>query len=29
MQSELVIKENELTDPANYPEDMRALVEDF
>ena len=29
MQSELVIKENELIDPANYPEDQRALVEDF
>ncbi|MBP3782680.1 MAG: hypothetical protein J6I68_05475, partial [Butyrivibrio sp.] len=29
MQSDLVIKENELIDPANYPEDQRALVEDF
>ncbi len=29
MQSDLVIKENELIDPADYPEDQRALVEDF
>ena len=29
MQSDLVIKENELIDPANYPEDQRSLVEDF
>ena len=29
MQSDLVIKENELIDPSNYPEDQRSLVEDF
>ena len=29
MQSELVIKENELIDPSDYPEDQRSLVEDF
>ena len=29
MQSDLVIRENELIDPANYPEDQRGLVEDF
>ena len=29
MQSDLVIKENELIDPSDYPEDQRALVEDF
>ena len=29
MQSDLVIKENELLDPSNYPEDQRRLVEDF
>ncbi|MBR6848641.1 MAG: GGDEF domain-containing protein [Lachnospiraceae bacterium] len=29
MQSDLVIKENELIDPANYPEDQRKLVDDF
>ncbi len=29
MQSELVIKENELIDPLNYPEDQRSLVDDF
>ena len=29
MQSDLIIKENELIDPSNYPEDQRALVEDF
>ncbi|MCR4643631.1 MAG: GGDEF domain-containing protein [Lachnospiraceae bacterium] len=29
MQSDLVIKENELIDPSNYPEDQRGLVEDF
>ncbi|WP_024865593.1 GGDEF domain-containing protein [Butyrivibrio sp. FCS014] len=29
MQSELVIKENELLDPSNYPEEQRSLVEDF
>ena len=29
MQSGLVIKENELIDPANYPEDQRKLVDDF
>ncbi|MCR4749110.1 MAG: hypothetical protein K5877_04800 [Lachnospiraceae bacterium] len=29
MQSDLVIKENELIDPSNYPEDQRNLVEDF
>ena len=29
MQSDLVIKENELLDPSNYPEDQRKLVEDF
>ena len=29
MQSDLVIKENELIDPANYPEDQRGLVADF
>ncbi|MCR5178866.1 MAG: GGDEF domain-containing protein [Lachnospiraceae bacterium] len=29
MQSDLVIKENELIDPQNYPEDQRGLVEDF
>ncbi len=29
MQSDLVIKENELIDPANYPEDQHKLVDDF
>ena len=29
MQSDLVIKENELIDPSTYPEDQRSLVEDF
>ena len=29
MQSDLVIKENELIDPSNYPEDQRSLVNDF
>ncbi len=29
MQSGLVKKENELIDPANYPEDQRKLVDDF
>ena len=29
MQSDLVIKENELIDPLNYPEDRRSLVDDF
>jgi diguanylate cyclase (GGDEF)-like protein len=29
MQSDLVIKENELIDPSDYPEDQRSLVEDF
>lgn len=29
MQSDLVIKENELIDPSNYPEDQRNLVEDL
>ncbi len=29
MQSDLVIRENELIDPANYPEDQHGLVEDF
>ncbi|MCR4755062.1 MAG: GGDEF domain-containing protein [Lachnospiraceae bacterium] len=29
MQSDLVIKENELIDPSIYPEDQRNLVEDF
>ncbi len=29
MQSDLVIKENELIDPSNYPKDQRDLVEDF
>ena len=29
MQSDLAIKENELLDPSNYPEDQRRLVEDF
>ncbi len=29
MQSDLVIKENELIDPLDYPEDQRSLVEDF
>ncbi len=29
MQSDLVIKENELLDPSDYPEDQRGLVEDF
>ncbi|MCR4715991.1 MAG: GGDEF domain-containing protein [Lachnospiraceae bacterium] len=29
MQSDLIIKENELLDPKNYPEDQRALVDDF
>ena len=29
MQSDLVIKENELIDPLNYPEDRRGLVDDF
>ena len=29
MQSDLVIKENELIDPLNYPEDQRGLVDDF
>ena len=29
MQSELVIKENELIDPSAYPEEQRGLVEDF
>ena len=29
MQSDLIIKENELIDPSNYPEDQRDLVEDF
>ena len=29
MHSDLVIKENELIDPSNYPEDQRDLVEDF
>ena len=29
MQSDLVIKENELLDPSDYPEDQRRLVEDF
>ncbi len=29
MQSDLVIKENELIDPADYPEDQCALVEEF
>ena len=29
MQSDLVIKENELIDPSNYPEDQRGLVDDF
>lgn len=29
MQSDLVIKENELIDPSNYPEDQHALVDEF
>ncbi|MBQ9443385.1 MAG: GGDEF domain-containing protein [Lachnospiraceae bacterium] len=29
MQSDLVIKENELIDPSNYPEDQLSLVNDF
>ncbi len=29
MQSDLVIKENELLDPSNYPEEQRSLVDDF
>lgn len=29
MQSDLVIKENELIDPLDYPEDQRSLVNDF
>ena len=29
MQSNLVIKENELIDPSDYPEEQRGLVEDF
>ena len=29
MQSDIVIKENELIDPSSYPEEQRALVEDF
>ena len=29
MQSDLVIKENELLDPEAYPEEQRGLVEDF
>ena len=29
MQSDLVIKENELIDPLNYPEDQHSLVNDF
>ena len=29
MQSDLVIKENELLDPLDYPEDQRSLVEEF
>ena len=29
MQSDLIIKENELIDPLNYPEDQRSLVDDF
>ena len=29
MQSDLVIKENELIDPSDYPEDQRSLVDDF
>ncbi len=29
MQSDLVIEENELIDPSNYPEDQRSLVNDF
>ncbi len=29
MQSDLVIKENELIDPSDYPEDQRSLVNDF
>ncbi|MCR5594725.1 MAG: GGDEF domain-containing protein [Lachnospiraceae bacterium] len=29
MQSDLIIKENELIDPENYPEDQRKLVDDF
>lgn len=29
MQSDLVKKENELIDPANYPEDQRKLIDDF
>ncbi|MCR5406291.1 MAG: GGDEF domain-containing protein [Lachnospiraceae bacterium] len=29
MQSDLVIKENELIDPLDYPEDQRSLAEDF
>ena len=29
MQSDLIIKENELIDPENYPEEQRGLVEDF
>ena len=29
MQSDLVIKENELIDPSNYPEDQQSLVSDF
>ena len=29
MQSDLIIKENELIDPSNYPEDQHALVDEF
>ena len=29
MQSDLVIRENELIDPSTYPEEQRDLVEDF
>ena len=29
MQSDLIIKENELIDPSMYPEEQRSLVEDF
>ncbi|MCR5302689.1 MAG: hypothetical protein K6E49_09660 [Lachnospiraceae bacterium] len=29
MQSDLIIKENELIDPSDYPEDQHGLVEDF
>ena len=29
MQSDIVVKEDELLDPADYPEEQRQLVNDF